>query len=898
MPSRPLSSPPRLGGISTRCSLVESTLLSTRHDVRIGPRNTLDTLYHHSHFATLEYPETSGTGKIGHLFDISPDDFHSPRLSFTYSQGSPSGRTTAGKHVYCTLLRDDNGELVPCQESHYTCQGSKVCPEIDLVQASQPHTRATREALKFRLQQSQQLSHPRSAQRALFEKTLSLFRSYRTAGCLGPADSGSTPRRSPDDSDEDDEDVRWQAQTEKNRRGHAPKRTCNGRIILDHDHTGRAFVWYISEGLFDLDYLEALFDGDDEVIAQFELAARDNGFGPLLQCTTVRNNGTNKVYCPNEHRDSGGRLVLASLTHLSCKSTFRCFEPLEPYRRACPRVLVVCQGAHTHPIPLPIKTPPAIRAEVIELLETLDQDLPDITPRRFIRHPVVFAYLRKHLPTLTHPTLADLHISLANREHLKAFINQVQLQRYPHETGWKGLIHLKEIQDERLPPHSRYIRHIEEIPAHNICTYEEDDLDAVDPRDNVKPIRIVICMDGAASHRLALAQFLQSDIAFKWVTGFFEFEIGGLDRGTNIAVTYCRVYVNRQSAAAHALIFRKIEDIVRQDTGQQLKWRHLDADSEEDHCGILQWMGDQHRGQAKGLGLHLQSRAALLPPDRRDIYEPHRALAALSDYDHLRRIFRLCSLHAKRNIKTTAVSDSVKNKMRSLICMTHPNFEGCLEEIVEEGGKAGADWVHDKLSAKFAFPGMCWSQSFIPKVVWQIGDSTSNIVESLHSDVNKEGVACTLVGGIRKGQHFDQMKLQTLQAVETAGVRPSYKTGHSSENILRGVKRDMNARIKTLISQDVEIESANKKLKANQDNVYRADVRLANIESRTAVQPANPSLQQQMVKAVRSQQTAATGYAKALEASTAAVGKGTGRVLIALPPQVAETLRESRQSRR
>lgn len=198
-----------------------------------------------------------------------------------------------------------------------------------------------------------------------------------------------------------------------------------------------------------------------------------------------------------------------------------------------------------------MKTPPPIRAEVFELLETLDQDLPDITPRRFIRHPVVFAYLRKRLPALMHPTLADLHISLANREHLKAFISQVQLQYYPHGTGWKGvlyifsntlaisnkivgLIHLKEIQDKRLPPESRYIRHAEEIPVHSICTYEEDDLDAADPHDNAKPIRIVICMDSAASHRLARAQFLQSDIAFKRVTGFFEFEIGGLDRDTNI----------------------------------------------------------------------------------------------------------------------------------------------------------------------------------------------------------------------------------------------------------------------------------------------------------------------------------------------------------------------------
>lgn len=91
-----------------------------------------------------------------------------------------------------------------------------------------------------------------------------------------------------------------------------------------------------------------------------------------------------------------------------------------------------------------------------------------------------------------------------------------------------------------------------------------------------------------------------------------------------------------------------------------------------------------------GLGLHLQSHAALLPPDRRDLYEPDRALAALTDYDHLRRIFRLCSLHAKRNIKTTAVPESVKNKMRSLICMVHHNIEQCLEDIAEEGGKAGA----------------------------------------------------------------------------------------------------------------------------------------------------------------------------------------------------------------
>jgi hypothetical protein len=46
--------------------------------------------------------------------------------------------------------------------------------------------------------------------------------------------------------------------------------------------------------------------------------------------------------------------------------------------------------------------------------------------------------------------------------------------------------------------------------------------------------------------------------------------------------------------------------------------------------------------------------------------------------------------------------------------------------------------------------------------VWQVGDSTSNIIESLHADVNREGTFSTLVGAAKKGQHFDNMKLQSL----------------------------------------------------------------------------------------------------------------------------------------
>lgn len=173
------------------------------------------------------------------------------------------------------------------------------------------------------------------------------------------------------------------------------------------------------------------------------------------------------------------------------------------------------------------------------------------------------------------------------------------------------------------------------------------------------------------------------------------------------ALTYCRVYVNRQSAAAHHLIFQTLEEIVQQDTGRFLKWRHLHAESLSHFTGVLQWMGDQHGGQAKGhtlvlhfllstltnltpgLGLHLKSLAAKLSP-RNDLHEPHRTLASLNEYEHLWRIFRLCNVHVTRNIRDAAVPESVKNKMRSLICIEHEDLQGCLQDIAHDGGKVGA----------------------------------------------------------------------------------------------------------------------------------------------------------------------------------------------------------------
>jgi hypothetical protein len=87
---------------------------------------------------------------------------------------------------------------------------------------------------------------------------------------------------------------------------------------------------------------------------------------------------------------------------------------------------------------LPEKTPRAIKAEIIKLLPRFQEDLPDLTLRRFLRNPIVKSYLSIKFPDVLNPTLSDLHISLANRSHLKAYIDQVREAIFPHGTDWKG----------------------------------------------------------------------------------------------------------------------------------------------------------------------------------------------------------------------------------------------------------------------------------------------------------------------------------------------------------------------------------------------------------------------------------------------------------------------------
>lgn len=87
-----------------------------------------------------------------------------------------------------------------------------------------------------------------------------------------------------------------------------------------------------------------------------------------------------------------------------------------------------------------------------------------------------------------------------------------------HSQSILGVAHLKEVQDACAAPADRYIRKMVIVPARTL-----------DPKDNGADCKFIICMMPAKSRRLFAAQHIQSDIAFKRVKGFLEFEIAQYD---------------------------------------------------------------------------------------------------------------------------------------------------------------------------------------------------------------------------------------------------------------------------------------------------------------------------------------------------------------------------------
>ncbi|KAF9494613.1 hypothetical protein BDN71DRAFT_1349579, partial [Pleurotus eryngii] len=416
------------------------------YNVKITRTTWLEVLYRYDAGIHVEYPATSTTGTVGHLFQLDPDkEWVNPSFGFAYAQGIPSRTTPKHEPRYVEVLVDAEGRKVPCQVSYSTCMAVKMCEFRD--EDSTPwHCKASREDLKLRQQQELALQALYTApEYALTMKTLAYFTALKTQGCQGPQYEHISAAVSQDQAE-------WNSRVEDGRRGHLPKESCGGALILDYNKKNRPFIqcehyshngtvdhfidYSIGHEMFDTEYLVALFMGDQHIINKIEEATNIAGNGPVSGCPTIVDSAAMQVNCSYIHRNNNGQLVIGKLCQLQCDNKIHIYKPLEEYRKACPFVLVTCSNEHSHPIPLPSGTPHSIKQQLFELLYSMDEDLPDLTPRRFLRHPSMKLWLAVQLPDVSKPTLSDLHISLSNRDHIRSYITQAQATRFPFGTRW------------------------------------------------------------------------------------------------------------------------------------------------------------------------------------------------------------------------------------------------------------------------------------------------------------------------------------------------------------------------------------------------------------------------------------------------------------------------------
>jgi hypothetical protein len=98
-----------------------------------------------------------------------------------------------------------------------------------------------------------------------------------------------------------------------------------------------------------------------------------------------------------------------------------------------------------------------------------------------------------------------------------------------------GLSHLFGQQNIERPLKDRYIRCIVDLDANLFSTHPEDEPNLVAHSNR---LRFIVCMGWEGSDRLRKCQYVQSDIGFKRVVGFYEFELGGWERDAHTCTCY------------------------------------------------------------------------------------------------------------------------------------------------------------------------------------------------------------------------------------------------------------------------------------------------------------------------------------------------------------------------
>ncbi|KZV84152.1 hypothetical protein EXIGLDRAFT_776848 [Exidia glandulosa HHB12029] len=804
---------------------------------KITRQTAANQILRHPPDAVVEYPQSGDlAGSVMHVFPISPTSPRNPRDDFQYSFDKGHG---AHENKTCPILQGSDGNPVLCREWHGTCKSIlSTCATLTIL------CRCLSQDV-FVLPVSANTVLPRiplepafdDTQKRLFLKTFDFYCALMKRGC----------HFCPDTTELDEDLVSLATKNELDalsveqdvlpvdpRAPKAPR--CKGKLVMFQQDTrhfiqcserkpgaqGHLLVYGVEQ--YDIGYLRALVSGDNASAERYELRAARGGYGPLVPCSRVASPGSQAI-CSDWHRVRGGNLrPYAMVPASNCTSSSRIFTPYN--LAACPFVVALCSGAHSHPDPPPTQTPTVIREFFCSLLRDLDWQIISATPRRLMLNMrfiqqlrVALAWQHRH-----HPILADIHPSLGNADHAAYFIDQVRCAEFPHGTSFNGIQHLL-TREASLEASLRYVRAVEEVVVGGAM------------------LRYVVCMYPEQSKILFNSNYITIDTAFKRVRGWYELELETWDDSGNRSITCARVFFNSQTAEAHEAVLTKVTEIAESDCGFTIRIAYMHG------RGIKLMLADEHRGEALGVGGWLLSIA-------RRTLDRASPFARMTPYAHLAYFYLLCIFHFKRNVKPykTRVAPEVYNAMLSLASSEAlPDLDATLA-VIRGGGKAAQgmsaigrcaitneypDWLKDKLSAEmWPLRALYQPLSNIPLDVWKAAPRTTNGNEQAHHNVNLDGTQLALVAGIMYGAEFDNRLLSTRRAAATSGVNTRYHVSHGLHRATRGLvhmERESRRRLTVL---DSAIDDAQTTV---QDLMIEARHHSAVLTSHTTAVPAQQS---------------------------------------------------------
>ncbi|CAG8570282.1 5333_t:CDS:2 [Cetraspora pellucida] len=191
------------------------------------------------------------------------------------------------------------------------------------------------------------------------------------------------------------------------------------------------------------------------------------------------------------------------------------------------------------------------------------------------------------------------------------------------------------------------------------------------------------------------------------------------------------------------------------------KYIEIDMSFKRVHGPINEWeicaysigciLADEHRGQALELGQYLNQKYPIYSPT-----------------EHLEYIYKICTVHFKRNIRNKAsVSKEIKKKMYSILQAKSQN------EIIEILNNLEKYWVQDK---KQNWILAALSSAFTKMIhnIWINTPFTTNASESAHATINRTGRNLSLIAAIQRSADFDSHQWSTAMTYEKTNVQDSY----------------------------------------------------------------------------------------------------------------------------